>query len=79
MCHKQLPAWPADGLHQTFGDTERKNLEIKDVHFSAENFAELIALIYTNRVNSTNALKILTIMAGSDKDKDPTHILEDKG
>lgn len=61
------------------GILKEKSIEIKDVHFSAENFAELIALIYTNRVNSTNALKILTIMTGSDKDNDPTHILEDKG
>jgi len=61
------------------GILKEKGKEIKDVHFSAENFAELIALIYTNRVNSTNAQKILTIMAGSGKDIDPTHILEDKG
>ena len=61
------------------GLLKEKNLEIKDVHFSAENFAELVALIYTNRVNSTNALKILTIMVASDHDNDPTHILEDKG
>ena len=61
------------------GILKEKNLEIGDVHFSAENFAELIALIYTNRVNSTNALKILVIMAGSDKDHDPTHLMEEKG
>lgn len=61
------------------GVLKDKNLEIQDICFSAENFAELIALIYTNRVNSTNAQKILLIMAGSDKDNDPTHILEEKG
>jgi len=61
------------------GILKEKGKEIKDARFSAENFAELVALIYTNRVNSTNGLKILTIMAGSDKDNDPTHILEDKG
>jgi len=56
-----------------------KKISITEVKFSAENFAELIALIYNNRVNSTNAYKILVIMVASDKDKDPTHILEDKG
>jgi aspartyl-tRNA(Asn)/glutamyl-tRNA(Gln) amidotransferase subunit B len=61
------------------GVLKEKEKEITDVAFSAENFAELIALIYTGRVNSTNAYKILLIMAGSDADKDPTHIMEDKG
>lgn len=61
------------------GVLKEKNLNINEVHFSAENFAELIALVYTKRVNSTNAYKILLIMAGSEKDNDPTHILEDKG
>ena len=54
-------------------------MEITEVKFSAENFAELIALIYDSRVNSTNAQKILLIMAGSKTDKDPTHIMEEKG
>ncbi|MFZ2190380.1 MAG: Asp-tRNA(Asn)/Glu-tRNA(Gln) amidotransferase subunit GatB [Candidatus Magasanikiibacteriota bacterium] len=61
------------------GILKEKNLDISDVKFSAENFAELIALIYNDRVNSTNANKILLIMAGSDVDKDPTHIMEEKG
>ncbi len=61
------------------GILNEKNLTIKDIKFTPENFAELIALVYDGRVNSTNAQKILLIMAGSDKDKDPTHILEDKG
>ncbi|HBU06996.1 MAG TPA: Asp-tRNA(Asn)/Glu-tRNA(Gln) amidotransferase subunit GatB [Candidatus Magasanikbacteria bacterium] len=61
------------------GILKEKNLDISEVKFSAENFAELIALIYNDRVNSTNANKILLIMAGSDVDKDPTHIMEEKG
>ncbi len=61
------------------GVLKEKNKNITDVAFTAENFAELIALIYTKRVNSTNAQKILLIMAGSKKDKDPTHIMEEKG
>lgn len=61
------------------GALNEKELTIADIKFSAENFAELIALIYNNRVNSTNAYKILLMMVGSDVDRDPTHILEDKG
>lgn len=58
--------------------TERR-LTIADVKFTPENFAELIALVYTNRVNSTNALKILTAMIDAGTDIDPTHIMEAKG
>lgn len=61
------------------GVLKDKNLDITAVNFTAENFAELIALIYNGRVNSTNAYKILLIMAGAEEDRDPTHILEDKG
>jgi len=61
------------------GALNDKGLTITDVKFTPENFAELIALIYNNRVNSTNANKILLIMVGSNVDKDPTHIMEDKG
>jgi len=53
--------------------------QIKDIAFTPENFAELMALVYTNRINSTNAYKILVIMVSSTVDHDPTHIMEDKG
>ena len=52
---------------------------ISDVRCSPENFAELIALLYSGRVNATNGYKILVIMASSGTDKDPTHIMEEKG
>ncbi len=61
------------------GILKEKNMQLRDISFSAENFAELIALLYSGRVNSTNGYKILLIMAGLDTDKDPTHILEEKG
>lgn len=61
------------------GMLKDKNVNISDVKFSPENFAELIALICTNRVNSTNAQKILIEMIESPVDLDPTHIMEDKG
>jgi aspartyl-tRNA(Asn)/glutamyl-tRNA(Gln) amidotransferase subunit B len=52
---------------------------IEDVSFSPENFAELISLIYTSKVNAANAQKILIIMVASERDHDPSHILEEKG
>ena len=54
-------------------------LDINNLQLKAENFAELIALIYSKRINSTNALKILDEMIKSKTDKDPTHIMEEKG
>jgi aspartyl-tRNA(Asn)/glutamyl-tRNA(Gln) amidotransferase subunit B len=57
---------------------ERK-IDIRLLRVKEENFAELMALIYTNRVNSTNAQKILIEMLDSGVDMDPTHIMEAKG
>jgi len=68
--------WLTSKLMGILNDTQKK---ITDIAFSAENFAELIALIYTNRINATNAHKILVIMVEHEKDTDPTHIMEDKG
>lgn len=61
------------------GILKEKHMHISDVAFSPENFGELLTLIYTDRVNATNAYKILLIMTGLDTDTDPTHILEEKG
>lgn len=61
------------------GILKEKSMRIEDVPFSPENFGELIALIYAKRVNATNAYKILLIMTGLDENKDPTHLLEEKG
>jgi len=61
------------------GALNEKNLSVEDIKVSPENFAELIALLYNNRLNSTNAYKILLIMVGSDTDRDPTHLMEEKG
>ncbi len=57
---------------------ERK-IDIKILKLKPENFAELIALIHAKRINSTNALKILNEMLDANTDKDPTHIMEEKG
>jgi aspartyl-tRNA(Asn)/glutamyl-tRNA(Gln) amidotransferase subunit B len=61
------------------GAMAERKIEIKILKIKPENFAELIALIHANRVNSTNAQKILGEMLDSGVDMDPTHIMEAKG
>lgn len=61
------------------GAMSERKIDIRILKIKPENFAELIALIYTNRINSTNAQKILSEMLDSGVDMDPTHIMEEKG
>ncbi len=61
------------------GAMAERKIDIKILKLKPENFAELIALIYTNKVNSTNAQKILAKMLDSGVDMDPTHVMEEKG
>lgn len=61
------------------GAMSERAIDIRVLKIKPENFAELIALIYSNRVNSTNAQKILAAMLDSGTDTDPTHIMEEKG
>ena len=61
------------------GAMQTRKIDIRILKLKPENFAELVALIHANRVNSTNAQKILTEMLDSGVDMDPTHIMEAKG
>ncbi|MBI2989952.1 MAG: Asp-tRNA(Asn)/Glu-tRNA(Gln) amidotransferase subunit GatB [Candidatus Magasanikbacteria bacterium] len=61
------------------GFMNERKIDIKILKIKPENFAELIALIYAERVNSTNAQKILIEMLDSGVDSDPSHIMEEKG
>lgn len=61
------------------GAMSERKIDIRILKIKPENFAELIALIYTGRINSTSAQKILGEMLDSGADKDPTHIMEEKG
>ena len=61
------------------GLLNEKKMNIRILKISAENFAELVALVYSGRVNSTNAQKILGEMLDAGTDIDPTHIMEEKG
>lgn len=61
------------------GIMTEKNLKLKDIKFSSENFAELISLMYTEKINPSNALKVLNEMLEKNSDIDPSHIMEEKG
>ncbi len=61
------------------GAMKERAIDIRVLKITPENFAELVALIFTNRVNSTNAQKILADMLDAGVDLDPTHVMEEKG
>ncbi len=61
------------------GALEQRKMDIRVLKVSPENFAELVALVASERVNSTNAQKILLEMIDSGVDMDPTHIMEENG
>lgn len=61
------------------GQMNERNMSIVDVKISPENFAELMSLIYTEKINSTNAQKLLADMLDAGTDVDPSHIMEEKG
>lgn len=61
------------------GAMSERAIDIRVLKIKPENFAELVALIYSGRVNSTNAQKILAAMLDSGVNQDPTHIMEEKG
>lgn len=61
------------------GAMAERSIDIRMLKIKPENFAELIILIYNNRVNSTNAQKILCEMLDTGVNMDPTHIMEEKG
>lgn len=73
---KLVSGWITSKL---FGALKEREMELADMKISPENFAEFIALIYTNKINSTNAQKLLLDMLASGVDIDPTHIMQDKG
>lgn len=61
------------------GILKEKNMLLENLALSPENFAEFIALIFAQRINSTNAQKLLLDMVNAGTDIDPTHIMEEKG
>lgn len=60
------------------GAMAERSLTINTLKVSPENFAELLTLVYTNKINSTNAFKILTEMLDANVDLDPSVVLQEK-
>ncbi len=54
-----------------------KNLNIKDIKITPENFAELIKIIYKGEINSSVAQIVLLEMF--EQGSDPSHVIEEKG
>jgi aspartyl-tRNA(Asn)/glutamyl-tRNA(Gln) amidotransferase subunit B len=64
-------------IHELFKHLKTDNKSIKDIKITPENFAELVALVYQNKINSSAGQKIMEIMY--QKGGDPTNIMADLG
>lgn len=62
---------------ELFKHLKSDNLSIKDINITPENFAELIALVYQSKVNSSAGQTILEVMYK--KGGDPTDIMTELG
>ena len=62
---------------ELFKHLKEDNKNIKDINITPENFAELVTLIYKDKINSSTGQKILEIMYT--KGGDPTNIMTDLG
>lgn len=66
-------------VSKLLGVLSARKKTIADFRTSPENLAELISLLYTGKINAVNAQKMLEEMADSDRDLDPTHLMEERG
>lgn len=71
---KMTANWLTSELFKLLKESKTK---IKDLKITAENFAELISLIYQEKINSTSGQKILKIIF--EKGGDPSNIMKDLG
>ncbi|HKL23573.1 MAG TPA: Asp-tRNA(Asn)/Glu-tRNA(Gln) amidotransferase subunit GatB [Candidatus Nanoarchaeia archaeon] len=71
---KAASSWLTTGL---FKHLREDNLTISDVNITPENFAELITLIYQDKVNSSAGQQILEVMYK--KGGDPSDIMKELG
>jgi len=70
---KLVGGWLSSKLQGIMAD---KKIDIRDLKIDPENFAEFISLIYTNKINSATAQKMLGLMI--ETGKDPSQIMEDE-
>ncbi len=62
---------------ELFKHLKKNNETIKDTKITPENFAELVSLVYQDKINSSAGQKILNTMY--EKGGDPTHIMKNLG
>src|SRR3989339_38644 len=62
-------------INKLIPKVQENNLAFDQIKISAENLAELLTIIFRNKLNSTNATKIFDIMW--QKGGDPTQIIEE--
>ncbi len=64
-------------IHELFKHLREDNLSIKDIKITPENFAELITLVYQEKINSSAGTKILEVMHKNGGD--PTQVMVELG
>jgi aspartyl-tRNA(Asn)/glutamyl-tRNA(Gln) amidotransferase subunit B len=64
-------------ISELFKHLKANNQTIKDIKISAENFAELMTLVYQDKINSSAAQTIMQVMY--EKGSDPTDVMYDLG
>ncbi len=64
-------------LSELFKFLKEDNISVKDIKISPENFAELLTLVYTDKINSSAGQKILSQMYKHGGE--PTHIMKELG
>ncbi|MDD4902699.1 MAG: Asp-tRNA(Asn)/Glu-tRNA(Gln) amidotransferase subunit GatB [Patescibacteria group bacterium] len=64
-------------ISELFKHLNANNQTIRDIKITAENFAELMTLVYQDKINSSAAQTILGVMY--EKGGDPTNIMDDLG
>ncbi len=63
-------------LTKLLGLMSERSIDIRTCKVDAENFAELIVLVATSKLNAARALEVLAIMLESGAD--PSHVMEDR-
>ncbi|MBD3247788.1 Asp-tRNA(Asn)/Glu-tRNA(Gln) amidotransferase subunit GatB [Candidatus Falkowbacteria bacterium] len=64
-------------LSELFSHLNKDGKKITDISITPENFAELMTLVYQDKVNSSAGQKLLSVMY--EKGGDPSQIMEDMG
>ncbi len=64
-------------VSELFKHLNEDNKSISDIHITPENFAELVSLVYLDKINAAGGKKVLEVMYN--KGGDPTDIMQNMG